>query len=414
MHHVIIGAGLSAARAIEAIRAAGVDDPITLVGEELELPYNRPPLSKEFLSGALRRDDLLLQPPAFYHDGRIDLRLGRRATRLDTAARVVDLDGGERIAFDRLLVATGAAPRRLEVAGVELANVLYLRTVDDADHLAVRLRAAERVVVVGGGLLGLEVAAAARGLGKKVTVVEAGDTMLGRFAGPLVGRLVTEMHRDQGVDVRTRSTVRAFRGSDTVEEVSLTDGEAVPADLVVIGVGVRPNTGWLAGSGLALDDGALVDEYTATNVPGVFAAGDVARSWNPVLGAYVRLEHYGNAFAQGAAAGRAMIGRPEVHAPLPGASSEQFGRRLQVVGWVRGDERVVVRGDASKRRFTAFFVHDGCLRAAFTLGRPRDLVAAKRLITSRAAVDPAALADAGHELDAVRAPAPAMKEKERP
>jgi 3-phenylpropionate/trans-cinnamate dioxygenase ferredoxin reductase subunit len=398
LRHVIIGAGLAGIRAAEAIRAAGDEGTITLVGAEQEPPYSRPPLSKEFLTGAMREPELLLRPLAFYSDQRIDLRLGARALSLDLPSRRVRLSTGELLAFDRLLIASGAEPRRLEVEGAGLEGVHCLRTYRDAAALAKALPEASRVVVVGAGLIGLELASAARQMKKEVVLVEAAPTALTRVLGGGMGEVVLDMHREQGVRVLTSTTVHALRGHRRVEEVVLGDGTVLPADLVVVGVGVKPGVEWLEGSGVALKNGVLVDASTETNISGIFAAGDVANAWNPLFGMRLRLEQNGNAHAQGAVAGRAMAGGREAYAPIPSAASSQFGRRLQALGPIQGDEERVVRGRVDERTFTAFFLRDNRLTGAFALNRPRDILALRPVIADGLSLPRELLADPNVDL----------------
>jgi 3-phenylpropionate/trans-cinnamate dioxygenase ferredoxin reductase subunit len=390
MRVLIVGGGLAAARAAESARESGFDGDIAIVGKEPHLPYQRPPLSKEALV-APPGDELWVLPPSFYADNAVELVTGRRAVRLDPVARKVELDDRVRVGFDRLLVATGSRPRRLQVPGADLAGIHRLRTLDDSRALAVNLAAARDVVIVGAGLIGLEVAATARSLGKRVTVLEAAAVPLARLLGPTVGDLMAGLHRDAGVDLRLRTEVGRFLGRDTVEEVELTDGSRLPADLVLVGIGARPNTEWLEGSGLDLAHGVRVDGQLATALPGVFAAGDVACTWVPLYQRHVRLEHYGNADAQGRAAGRALAGLDVAYAPVPGASSTQFGRRLQVSGLVLGDEHVVLR--RRDDRFTAFYVREGRLAAVAAFDMGRDFLAARKLVATAARVDLARLAD---------------------
>jgi 3-phenylpropionate/trans-cinnamate dioxygenase ferredoxin reductase subunit len=380
MRHVIVGAGLAGLRAAEAIRAVGDEGDIILVGAERELPYSRPPLSKEYLLGSMQAPELLLQSPAFYMDNRIDLRLGARALALDVTSRHVELSTGESLSFERLLIASGSEPRRLLVEGAELEGIHTLRTLGDATTLARALREASRIVVLGAGLIGLEVAAAARQARKEVVIVESAPTAMARILGSRWGEPLLDLHRNQGVRVLTSATVTAFRGHRRVEEVLLADGTRLPTDLVVVGVGVRPSVEWLAGSGIALGNGVLVDAFSETSVPGIFAAGDVANAWNPLLGARLRLEQYGNAQAQGAAAGRTMAGKPERYASLPGMGSTQYGRRIQFVGYLRGDEEVLIRGSVEEHTFTLLFFRGARLTGAFALNRPRDFLALRPVI----------------------------------
>ncbi|MES2642500.1 MAG: FAD-dependent oxidoreductase [Myxococcota bacterium] len=391
---VIVGAGLAAARAVEAARSTGFDGDILLVGEEPRLPYERPPLSKEWLTEDTLPDEPAVFPASSWDDWRVDRALGVRAQALDPQARILTLTGGRRLPYDRLLIATGARPRQLSVPGVELDGVLTLRTLPDATDLRARLRASQRIVVVGAGLIGLEVVAAARSLGRQVTVVEADHTPLRRLVGARMGATVAAMHADEGVELRFDETVTALRGHRRVEAVVLACGVSVAADLVVVGIGVEPDVGWLRGTGLDGPTGVPVDALTRTPVPGVHAAGDVAVTWQPESGILGRrFETYANAAAQGAAAGRALAGAPTPYVPSPGGSSNQYGHRLQFVGEVVGDEAVVVRGSVEERRFVAFYVREGRVTAAFTLDRARDVPAARALVAAGAAVPDEVLAD---------------------
>jgi 3-phenylpropionate/trans-cinnamate dioxygenase ferredoxin reductase subunit len=403
MRHVIVGGGLAAVRAAEAMRESGFDGEVVLVGAERELPYHRPPLSKEYLAGTGKRDDLFIQLSSFYSDNRIALELGSRAVALDVPGRAITLANGRHINFDKLLIATGTEPVRLQVPGVELPGVFYLRTLEDSDALGAALRDAKSVVVVGAGLIGLEVAAVARTAGKQVTVIESAPTPLRRIFGPSLGQAIAELHREKGVDVRLSSEVVALRGSGRVEEVILKDGSTLPADVVVIGIGVRAQLDWLKGSGVEVDDGVLVDEFCQTSVPGIYAAGDIASTWSPSLRTRVRVEQYGHAQSQGAAAGKVMAGERTPFEPLPSAGSEQFGIRLQVTGRVHEGLEMAVRGDVSARSFTAFFL-DGQsrVRAAISVGRPKDMLAARKLIAAGAILAASQLVDESLQLSSLK------------
>ncbi len=383
--HVVIGAGLAAVRAIEAMRAAGYGGPITLVGDEVHLPYERPPLSKELLRGQMEPPDTLIQPRTFYQDHGVTLVLGERASTLDPVRRRVRLWSGREIDYQRLLIATGSTPLELPARGTSLENVLSLRRMDDALALRAKLASASRVVVIGAGLVGLEVAAAARGIGKEVVVVEAAPQPLHRLLrGHAAAEAVTRLHADHGVRILSGAKAEVLLGVASVEAVRLGDGTVLPADLVLVGIGVRPATSWLRSAGIALDDGVLVDEYGRTSLPDVFAAGDVARTCF-ADGRTFRGETYGRAHGQGLAVGRTMAGDPTPHAAVPAASSEQYGVRLQVLGTLDGTERPVTRGD--ERAFTTFFVRDGRVVGAFVMNRPRDVPFARRLIERGEAAD---------------------------
>jgi 3-phenylpropionate/trans-cinnamate dioxygenase ferredoxin reductase component len=395
---VIVGANLTGGRAAEALRQGGFDGRLVLVGGEPERPYERPPLSKEFLRGEAPEEKLFLAPVEEYENQRIELRLGVRATRLDSATRTIDLASGERIEFERLLIATGASPRRLDVPGANLAGIHYLRTKRDADSLRSELVPGRRAVIVGAGFIGAEVAASCRQEGLAVTVLEALPVPLRRALGDEVGELYAEFHRAQGVDLRTGEGVQAFRGTTRVEEVVTASGKAIPCDFVVVGIGVVPQTDWLAGSGVALDNGVVVDERCETNVPGVFAAGDVANWWHPTLQERLRVEHFDNAQNQAVAAAKAMLGKPEPYAPVLFFWSDQYDLKLQYVGHASRWDRTVFRGDRKSKSFAVFYLLESRVRAALGINRFKDVSAARKIIQRQTAVSPEQLADPSVDL----------------
>ena len=384
---VIVGASLAGLRAIESLRREGFDGRIVAIGAEAHPPYDRPPLSKQFLKGdwqedrlALRRDGLL--------ELDVDWRLGTTARALHADERSVELDGGERVAYDRLLIATGTLARRLPF-GRELSGVHELRTLDDARALRAELATASHVLIVGAGFIGMEVAASCQAQGLAVIVVEPLEQPLMRGLGLELGAWVGERHREQGVDLQCGIGVSGFEGSERVERVKLSDGSTAPVDLVVVGVGARPATDWLEGSGLELDDGIVCDGAGATRLPEVFAAGDVAR-WNGV-----RLEHWTSASEQGDHAARRLL-RGEAVGPLdhlPYVWTDQFDLRLQIAGQVHpGDEIHVCHGSLDPngdRRFIALFGRDGKLAAAIGNKRPRQLIAARKLLADGASFEDA-------------------------
>jgi 3-phenylpropionate/trans-cinnamate dioxygenase ferredoxin reductase component len=373
-----------------------------LVGAEPHLPYERPPLSKGVLTGSTPVERVFLRDAAFYAGLDVELRLGARAAALDVGARVVTLDGGERLRFDRLLIATGGEPRRLAAPGADLPGVLYLRTLDDARALAAALREmagrSGRVVIVGAGFIGAEVASGCRQLGIEVTMLEILPEPLGRALGDQVGAIFADIHRAHGVDLRLGEGVEAVRGDGRAEQVVTAAGASIPCELVVVGVGMRPADEWLRGSGLTLGDGVLVDEHCETSAPGVFAAGDVA-NW-PYLrtGERVRVEHYDHALRQGEAAARNMLGRRQPYIPVPYFWSDQYDLRVQYVGHAHAWDRVVLRGRPAEGPFTAFYLHGGRLRAALAVNQTRELGTLKRLIAADAMPDPEALADESRPL----------------
>jgi 3-phenylpropionate/trans-cinnamate dioxygenase ferredoxin reductase subunit len=396
---VVVGASLAGLRAAEEVRARGYAGPVTMVGEEPHRPYDRPPLSKQVLAGAWEPDRIAL---AVAHaagiDGLgLDWRLGTRATGLDVDRRRVLLAGGSSLAYDGLVVATGATPRTLPGTD-HLTGVHTLRTLDDCLDVYKLLAAGpERVVVVGGGFIGAEVAATARGHGIDVTLVEALPVPLGRVLGDEIGAVMADLHRDHGVDVRLGVGVDgldarpgAEAGADgraPVGRVRLADGSAVDADLVVVGIGVAPATGWLEGSGLTLDNGVVCDETTLA-APGVVAAGDVARWPSRRFGDLIRVEHWDNAITMGAHAGRrllAELGQPggevEAYDPVPWFWSDQYDRKVQLAGRsVDADEVRVVDGSTEERRFVALYRKGDRLAAVLAMNRPRPMLAYRQLI----------------------------------
>lgn len=396
---VIVGTGLAAVRAVEALRDSGSSAPIVMVGAERALPYERPPLSKELLRGETTLEDARMHDEPFFRDHDVELVLGVAARQLHTAMRVLELEDGRRLGFDKLLVATGASPRRLAVKGADLDGVLTLRTGADALRLRAALARGGRLVVIGGGLIGLEVAAVARAAGNDVTIIEAARQPLARLLhGDAVAGAIAALHRDHGTVLRTSTTVAELRGRGRVEEVVLSTGERIPTDVVLVAVGVVPAIEWLMGSGVRLDDGVLTDASLETNVPGIYAAGDAARAFQPELRRHARFEQYGSAHEQGVVAGRVMAGIQAVPAITPGAGSEQFGVRMQVVGHVAGADRVLVRGSLEDRSFAAFFVAGGCVRGAFVMNRPRDLPSVRKIVAQRKRVDERRIVDEGEPL----------------
>lgn len=380
--NVIVGAGVAGVRAAEALRTAGHDGDVVLVSAERELPYDRPPLSKALLAGRAGADDIRIQPASFYREHRVELELGRRAVRLDAVARLVELDDGRAIRFDRLLVATGASPVRLRAPGADLEGVVLLRTLDEALELRRRLAEAERIAVVGAGLVGLEVAAVARRAGKHVVVIERATAPMARLLGafPSVAEAIARLHREAGVELRTSATLQRFEGAGRLERVRLADGSSIEAELALVAVGVAPATGWLAGSPLAGASGIPVGPTLETRVPGVFAAGDLATIHHALFGS-VRLESWAGASDQGVAAGRAMAGKPEDRIPLPSTFSEQHGRKLQIVGVPGAADSVSVEA-APDGSLLATFTRGGQLVGAFAIDRPRDLLALRRRIVA--------------------------------
>jgi 3-phenylpropionate/trans-cinnamate dioxygenase ferredoxin reductase subunit len=381
---VVVGGSLAGLRAVEALRRRGFSGRIVWIGAEASRPYDRPPLSKQILRGEWQPDRVLLK--ANYDALEVDLRLGTRARALDARAREVVLDGGERVPYDGLVTATGASPRALPMAS-PLSGVHTLRTVEDALAIRRTLERAPRVAVIGAGFIGLEVAASVRALGLSATVVEAARVPLGTVLGDAVGEHVANVHRDHGVVLRTGVGVAGFVGDGHVEGIRLEDGSTVPADLVVVGIGVVPETRWLEGSGVALEGGVLCDARSGTNVPGVVACGDVARFDNPLFGERMRVEHWSNAVEQANAAAARLLdgeGAPEF-APVPYFWSDQYDLKIQFAGRVAAtDEFRVLEGSFETKDLVALYGRAGRLRGVLAVNKPAALVRYRRAIADGA------------------------------
>jgi 3-phenylpropionate/trans-cinnamate dioxygenase ferredoxin reductase component len=403
---VIVGASLAGAKAAETLRAEGFDERVVLIGAEGERPYERPPLSKDYLRGEVDRETVYVHPEVFYGEHEIDLRLGRTAVSLNTAARELALDDGERLRYDRLLLTVGAEPRRLPIPGGKLDGVLYLRNVADSDALRGRLDRGGAVVVIGAGWIGAEVAASARQRGLEVTVIDPLSVPLERVLGAEVGAIYRDIHIDHGVRMLMGTGVEAFEGGAAVERVRTTDGRELECDFVVVGVGVQPRTALAAQAGLAVDNGILVDEHLQTDARGVFAAGDAANAHHPFYGERIRVEHWANALHQGPVAAHAMLGDPDVYDRLPYFFSDQYDVGMEYAGLARSWDRVVFRGDPATREFIAFWLVEDRVVAGMNLNVWDVTDPVQRLIRERVAVDDRRLADPDVALeDLVRADA---------
>jgi 3-phenylpropionate/trans-cinnamate dioxygenase ferredoxin reductase component len=388
----IVGAGLAGAKAAETLRAEGFEGRLILLGEEAERPYDRPPLSKSYLRAEADRDSLYVHDAAFYAAHDIELHTSARVSSIDPARRQLKLASGERLGYQRLLLATGAAQRRLRLPGADLDGVCYLRSRRDADRLAAAVGRAERVVVVGAGWIGCEIAASVRQLGRDVTLVGRDAVPLARALGTEVGCFYRDVHTEQGVRLALGAGVDAIRGNGRVEAV-VAGGRTLPCDLVLVGIGAAPRTELAEAAGIAIGDGVLVDEWLETIAPGIFAAGDVAAAWHPHLNTRLRIEHWANAQQQGCVAARTMLGLPTRYERLPYLYSDQYDVAMEYQGLATASDRVVLRGDPATRRFVAFWVRRRRVVAGMNVNVRGVAASIRALICGGREVDLARLAD---------------------
>ena len=391
--HVIVGAGLAGAKAAQTLREEGFDGRVVLVGSESDRPYERPPLSKDYLRGESGRDAAYAHEAGYYDEHDIELRTETTVARVDLGAKEVELEGGERIGYDRLLLTPGAEPRRLPVPGADLDGVLYLRVFGDSDAIRERIEAGGHAVVIGAGWIGAEVAASARTKGLDVTLIEREDVPLTTSLGRELGEIYGAIHRDHGVDLITGAQVEALEGDGRVERVRLAGGRTIDCAFAVVGVGVAPRTGLAEAAGLACDNGILTDQLLRTSAREVFAAGDAANAVHPFYGHRVRVEHWHNALEQGPAAARSMLGDGKPYDVIPYFFSDQYEVGMEYAGYAREWEEVVFRGDVEAREFIAFWLHGNRVVAGMNVNVWDVTDGIQALIRSRKTVDPAQLRD---------------------
>ena len=395
---VIVGGGQAAVQAIDTLRRKGFAGELVLIGDEPWLPYQRPPLSKKYLAGALERDRLLLRPQHFYESHSVAARLGRRVEEISRREQRLRLDDGSTVAYDALLIATGSRPRPLAAPGSNLDGVYFLRTIADVERIRTGLVAGKRLVIVGGGYIGLEVAATAREAGLEVTVLEMADRVMNRVVSPQLSAFYEAEHARHGVRILCNSKVHALAaapGSGRVRAVVTDNGEEHAADTVVVGCGVLPADDLAVAAGLACENGVVVDDRCRTSDPRIYAAGDCANHPSLHYGRRLRLESVDNAFEQGASAALNLLGIETVHDKVPWFWSDQYDLKLIIIGVCQGYDTVVMRGDPATRAFSVCYLRAGELIAIDTVNSPKDQMAARKLIAARARPNPDRLADHG-------------------
>lgn len=390
---VIVGGGLAGGSAAATLREEGFDGRVVLIGAEPHPPYERPPLSKDYFRGEQPFEDALVRPVGFYAENDIETRVGIDVVRVDPLRGAVDLSDGDRVSYDKVLVATGSRNRHIPLPGLDLQGVYDLRTVDDCDRIRKEAVAGRRAAVIGMGFIGSEVAASLRQLGVEVTAIEGSRVPLQKVLGTEIGGVLREIHSDEGVDLIFEDHVVRFEGGSRVERVLTQAGRSIDCDFAVVGVGVEPTVDAVAEAGVEIDNGILVDEYCRTTVDGIFAAGDVANHYHPLFGQRMRVEHWHNALKQGPAAARNMLGKELPYEEIPWFWSDQYEYNLQYAGFHREWDEIIVRGNLAERDFIAFYVKDGLVAASVGMDRGRDVRRSQRLIKARKAVDPARLRD---------------------
>lgn len=392
---IIIGAGQAAAQAVMSLRAEGHEGPIRMIGDEQEPPYQRPPLSKKFLAGEIGFDRVELKPASFYADNHCDLVLGCHVTAIERGSKTVRTSDGRAFIYDKLLIATGSRVREINVPGFDLEGVHYLRTVGDVKELQAHFREGARLVVVGGGYIGLEVAAVAKKHGLDVTVLETADRVMARVVDPIVSRFYERIHKEEGVKIRVGVTVAGFEGEGgRLTRVVSGEGESFPCDFAVVGIGILPNVELAAEAELAVENGITVDEFGRTSDPDIFAAGDCTNHPNGIYGRRLRLESVHNAIEQAKTAAAAIAGKQKPYNQVPWFWSDQYDLKLQIAGLSTGYTQAVVRGDPEHgRSFAVFYLRDGVLIAVDAVNRAPEFMMSKMLIARHAKLDPARLSD---------------------
>lgn len=399
---VIIGAGHAAGQLVASLRQKKFAGQITLLGEEPWYPYQRPPLSKKFLAGDMPAERLYVKPQSFYDDDpNVHVIVNTRVTSIDRDNQSVQTQSGQAFDYDFLILATGSRPRELALPGAELDGVYYLRGIDDVNAIRSRLDTPSQVVIIGAGYIGLEVAAVAAGLGHDVSVVEMADRVMSRVVSTEVSEFYQHVHTKHGVSLRLATGVNALAGSDCVKGVVLDSGDTLPADIVIVGIGIVPNTELAAEAGLETDNGILVDDRCQTSDPNIFAVGDCTWHPNAILGRSIRLESVHNALEQAKTAASNICGEELHYGQVPWFWSDQYDLKLQIAGLSQNYDEVVIRGSIEQQSFACLYLSRGQLIAIDAINRPKDFIQSKALIAEHARIDPALLADVETELKAM-------------
>lgn len=388
---VIIGAGHAAGQAAASLRQEKYAGPITIIGDESHIPYQRPPLSKQYLSGEQGLARVYLRPEKFYQDNDVTLKLNKRASQINRHAKSVTLADGEQITYDKLIISTGSRPRMLNIDGSDQPGIHYLRTIADVDGIRAEMQPDKKLVIVGGGYIGLEVASVAVQMGLNVDVVEMEQRILQRVTTPEMSTYYHQLHTARGVNIHTNTGVTGFTGDGTVQKVLCNNDISFDADLVIVGIGIIPNTELAQDAGLACDNGIVVDERCRTSDPSIFAAGDCTNHPNPLLDRRLRLESVPNAMEQARVCAANMLGGEKIYAAIPWFWSDQYELKLQMVGFSADGDSQVVRGDMATNKFAVFYLHQGKVVAADAVNSPKEFMICKQLIGKP--VDSAVLSD---------------------
>ena len=395
---VIVGANLAGGTAAITLREEGFDGNIVLIGAEPHLPYERPPLSKEYFQQKQPFEKTWLKPTSFYAEHHIQTRLGVQATRVDPREKIVELEDGDPVPYDKVLIATGVRNRQLRLPGAHLEGVYGLRTVGDADRIMAESRSGRRAVLIGMGFIGSEIAASLRQFDVEVTVIEAFKAPLYRVLGERIGQIFENFHREHGVQMFFEENVTAFEGQQRVQQVVTSRGRRIDCDFVVVGVGVEPVTDIVSGTDVRIENGIVVDEYCQTNVEGIYAAGDVANHYHPIFGQLVRVEHWQNAINQGRAAARSMLGKGEPYQDIHWFWSDQYDYNVQYTGFHRQWDELIVRGRPDEYNVVAFYMQDSRILAAVAINRGKDILRTIPLIKAGVQVPPDKLRDENVDL----------------